>query len=142
MKTLLALIFLSSVSAVTPFIAVAQAQPALNKVVVQPPISRLPDAGARAFLQCRSCHTLARGQADMVGPNLAGFMGTRAGSHRPGFVYSPALRASTLVWNDATLDRWLENPAATIPGTTMAFIGMKKPETRAALIAYLKRETR
>lgn len=121
-------------------------QSVAGKAKAGPPAAALSiapqaDAGARAFLQCRSCHTLKRGQADLVGPNLYGFMGTRAGTHRPRFAYSSAAKNSNLVWTDASLDRWLDNPAATIPGTTMAFAGIRRAETRAALIAYLKRET-
>jgi cytochrome c len=99
------------------------------------------DPGARAFLQCRSCHTLKRGQADMVGPNLFGFFGTRVATHRPSFSYSAAARTSDVVWSDSNVDKWLEDPAAAIPGTSMAFAGIKRADTRAALIAYLKRQT-
>jgi len=100
------------------------------------------DLGARAFIQCRSCHNLKPHEPDEVGPNLAGFLGTRIATHRPNFKYSEAAKASPLVWTDANLDRWLEDPSATVPGTNMAFVGIKKAETRAALIEYLKRETR
>jgi cytochrome c len=60
----------------------------------------------------------------------------------PGYSYSAALKSSTLVWDEATLDRWLTNPAALVPGTAMAFAGLPKPEDRAALIAYLKHPAR
>jgi cytochrome c len=141
-KYLMPVAFLGFVLGATP--AIPQSIPSKAKTSVPAAsVSTAPqaDAGARAFLQCRSCHTLKRGQADLVGPNLYGFMGTRAGTHRPRFAYSSAAKNSNLVWTDASLDRWLENPAATIPGTTMAFAGIRRAETRAALIAYLKRET-
>jgi cytochrome c len=98
--------------------------------------------GARAFIQCRSCHTLKPQQGDQIGPNLAGFFGRQITTNRPEFKYSEAAKGSKLVWNEANLDLWLENPSGLIPGTTMAFVGIAKPETRAALIAYLKKETR
>lgn len=101
-----------------------------------------PDLGARAFLQCRSCHNLKPGQPDTVGPNLAGVFGTRIGSNRPAFAYSDASKASSIVWTDANMDRWLENPAAVVPGSSMAFAGISNADTRAALIVFLRRETR
>jgi cytochrome c2/uncharacterized protein (DUF1330 family) len=100
------------------------------------------DLGARAFLQCRSCHNLKPGQPDTVGPNLAGSIGARFGANRPAFNYSDAAKASMIVWTDATLDRWLENPAAVVPGSKMAFAGIKSADARTALIEFLKRETR
>lgn len=101
-----------------------------------------PDLGARAFLSCRSCHNLKPSQPDTIGPNLAGFLGTRMGTNRPAYNYSDAAKASTVVWTDATLDRFLERPSAVVPGSRMAFAGISSPEMRAALIAYLGRETR
>jgi len=101
-----------------------------------------PDLGARAFLQCRSCHNLKSGQPDTVGPNLAGVFGTRIGSNRPAYAYSDASKGSNIVWTDANMDRWLENPAAVVPGSSMAFAGISSPDSRAALIAFLRRETR
>ena len=101
-----------------------------------------PDLGARAFLQCRSCQNLKSGQPDTVGPNLAGVFGTRIGSNRPAFAYSDASKASSIVWTAANMDRWLENPAAVVPGSSMAFAGISNADTRAALIVFLRRETR
>ena len=101
-----------------------------------------PDLGARAFLQCRSCHNLKSGQPDTVGPNLAGVFGTRIGSNRPAYAYSDASKGSNIVWTDANMDRWLENPAAVVPGSSMAFAGISSPDARSALIAFLRRETR
>jgi cytochrome c len=54
---------------------------------------------------------------------------------------SPALKASRTVWTDAALDAWLERPTTVIPGTKMAFVGLPRPEDRAALIAWVKQAT-
>lgn len=100
-----------------------------------------PNAGARAWLACRSCHTLKAGEPNKIGPNLAGIAGARAAT-RPGFTYSPALKESRLVWTDANLDSWLALPGKLVPGSRMAFAGIKDPASRAALIAYIKTEAR
>ncbi len=122
----------------------ATAQAGTGPATEPPPqaLTAVRDLGARAFLQCRACHNLKPGQPDTVGPNLAGSFGARFGANRPAFNYSDAAKASMVVWNDTSLDRWLENPAAVVPGSKMAFAGIKSPDTRAALIEFLKRETR
>lgn len=98
-------------------------------------------AGQRQFLRCGACHTIAAGAPNKVGPNLNGVAGRKAAA-APGFTYSAALKASGIVWTDAALDKWLTRPSALVPGTTMAFAGLAKPEDRAALIAYLKRTSK
>ena len=97
-----------------------------------------PVAGARTFGQCRSCHTATAAAPDGIGPNLFGVYNSKAGTRRKGYAYSPAVKKSKLVWNDTTLDRWLTNPAATVPGTKMAFIGLQRKPMRDNVIAYLK----
>lgn len=99
-----------------------------------------PD-GKRLYVRCQACHTTAAGQPNKVGPNLNGFYGKKAAT-RPGFRYSPALTKSNVKWDDKTLDAWLTRPSKLVPGTTMAFPGMTKPEERAAMIAYLKSATK
>lgn len=75
-----------------------------------------------------------------MGPNLHGLFGRKAGSVQ-GFAYSEAMKASGIVWDAKTLDRYLAAPTATVPGTRMvAKVG--NPARRAALIAYLKAETK
>jgi cytochrome c len=95
-----------------------------------------PSKGAAAFSQCKSCHTVEAG-VNRVGPSLAGIVGSHA-SKVPGFRYSPANVASNITWTEQELYDYLENPRAKIPGTTMAFVGIKDSQKRADLIAYLK----
>jgi len=92
-------------------------------------------AGGMAFVQCADCHS--PGASDGVGPGLKGVFGRRAGS-KDGFVYSPALAQSTLVWDAATLDAFLADPRRVAPGTTMAWPGDGDAKERADLIAYLR----
>jgi len=93
--------------------------------------------GKRLFLQCQACHALQAGAPGTVGPSLGGVVGRKAGSIE-GYSYSPALRASGLVWNAATLDQWLEQPNVLVPGTKMIFAGVANPADRAALVAFLE----
>ena len=96
--------------------------------------------GKRLFLRCTACHTVSAKAPGKVGPHLEGIVGRKAGSIA-GFGYSPAMKGAKIVWNEATLDKWLQRPQSVVPGTTMAFAGLTKPEDRKALIAYLKKPT-
>lgn len=86
--------------------------------------------------RCFACHSL---DADRVGPRHRGVYGRKAGGVA-GFGYSPALRNAQVVWNDATLDRWLSDPQKLIPGQRMNF-RVARTEDRADIIAYLKQES-
>ena len=99
------------------------------------------DRGKTLFKRCRTCHTLEKDGRHKVGPNLFGLIGETSGQ-KPGFNYSKAMKASGLVWTEENLSSYIERPAKFIPGNTMAFPGIRKPEDRALLIAYLKKETR
>lgn len=99
-----------------------------------------PEKGKVLFLQCRACHSLEAGGANKVGPNLHGVFGRKAGL-APGFGYSEAFTQASIVWSAETLDAWLARPSDFLPGNRMVFVGIRKPEDRANLIAFLKRET-
>jgi cytochrome c len=90
--------------------------------------------GEAVYARCLGCHALSY---DRTGPRHCGLFGRRAGSV-PGFAYSDAMKASDIIWASRTLDRFLENPARTIPGTSMGYAGIAEPAERASLIAYLK----
>lgn len=105
----------------------AQAQPQSGDVA----------RGAGVFENCVACHSLAPAH-NMTGPSLAGIWGRKAGSLKSFDRYSSALKASTVVWDDRTLDAWLESPQRFIPGTRMTFAGMSDARQRADVIAFLK----
>jgi cytochrome c len=92
--------------------------------------------GKIVFLECQGCHAIAPGGPTLVGPDLAGVYGRKAGT-LPGYDYSSALKSSGLVWTAANLDAWLTAPATLVPGTKMAFAGIASPALRADVIAYL-----
>lgn len=93
--------------------------------------------GAAIYDRCIACHALAY---DRTGPRHCGLFGRRAGGVQ-GFAYSPAMAAATFTWNAETLDRFLENPTRTLPGTTMGYAGIADPRERADLIAWLRQAT-
>ena len=93
-------------------------------------------AGNRTWKLCQSCHLTAEGAGNLVGPNLHGLFGRQVASE-PGFDYSPALKAETFTWTPEQLDQWLANPRTFVPGNRMSFSGVRKPEDRLAVIAYL-----
>lgn len=97
-----------------------------------------PATAARpvAFAQCQSCHAVEPGK-NGIGPSLAGVFGAKAG-HEPSFAYSTAMRESGLTWDEATLDSYLKDPRGTVPGTKMAYAGLKDDARRAELIEWLK----
>ena len=85
-----------------------------------------------------ACHAIDR---DRTGPRHEGLIGRRVGSV-PGFAYSPAMKkagAAGMVWDEATLDKFLENPTRFLPGTRMGYAGIKNAQERADLIAFLKK---
>ena len=93
--------------------------------------------GAKIFQACMACHTTAPG-VHMTGPSLAAVWGHKAGT-TPGFArYSEAIQHANVVWNEATLDKWLANPSAFIPGTSMAFPSLRESNARQDVIAYLR----
>ena len=92
--------------------------------------------GEQVFAQCKTCHVAEEG-VNRVGPSLWGIIGRTAGSIA-NFKYSPANKNSGLVWSEEQMFTYLEAPQKTMPGTYMAFAGLKKPQDRADVIAYLK----
>jgi cytochrome c len=96
-----------------------------------------PAKGEAQFKKCASCHSIDKGGAAGIGPNLYGIVGAKH-ANAPGFGYSDALKATgDKVWDWQGLAVWLANPKQYIPGNKMSFAGISKPEDRANLIAYL-----
>ena len=97
--------------------------------------------GQRVFnQQCRACHTLEKGGASTVGPNLHGVFGRKAGTAE-GFAFSDAMKKSGIVWDETTMADYNHDPKAKVPGTKMVFNGIKQPAQLADLVAYLKQAT-
>lgn len=117
-------------------IACLLATVALPAVAGGPPAGD-PARGEAIYGRCLACHALAYNR---TGPRHCGLFGRRAGSV-PDFAYSPAMAHAKIVWNEKTLDRFLANPTAMVPGTAMGYAGIPDPRERADLIAWLRRTT-
>lgn len=85
---------------------------------------------------CSSCHVVAKDGPKRLGPSLFGIVGRKAGTVE-GFRYSDANKNSGVTWTPDVLNTYLADPKKFIPGTNMAFAGLKKDEERADVIAYL-----
>ncbi|MGD9804775.1 MAG: cytochrome c family protein [Hyphomicrobiaceae bacterium] len=93
--------------------------------------------GADVFKKCRACHQVGENAKNAVGPELNGVIGRKAGSVA-GFNYSDANKSSGVVWDEATFANYIKDPRAAMPGTKMAFAGIKDPEDVKDLLAFLK----
>ncbi len=95
-----------------------------------------PVAGEKAYAVCKACHQVGETAKNVIGPKLNGIVGSPAGAVE-GFKYSDAMKNSGLTWDAATLTEYLKNPKAKLPGTKMAFAGLKDDTKLADVIAYL-----
>lgn len=131
---------------VTPETADAPAEVA--EIAADSPFADLPAPyntadyarGRRTFKLCVSCHLVEEGAGHRVGPNLHGFFGKEIGTAE-GFAYSDALIEADFVWTPEELEDWLANPRTYLPGNRMSFSGVRRPDDRTAVIAYLMVET-
>lgn len=114
----------------------AETAPVVKTASALTPMER----GARLYKRCRACHTLEDGGKHKVGPNLWNIYGAKAGS-KDGFNYSKVMAASEIIWDDTTLDAYIEKPSAFMKGNRMSFVGIKKAKDREALLLYMKAKT-
>lgn len=99
--------------------------------------------GSILFLQCRACHSLTPGNSEgKLGPSLHGVFGRTSGSAEHYENYSTALREMAVVWDRQTMNQWLANPSAMVPGTTMVFSGISDEKQRELLVRYLEKVTK
>jgi cytochrome c2 len=99
--------------------------------------------GERAYQKCYACHALEPGRSEFGGPSLHQIVGKPVAAE-PGFGYSAALRGFAAVeprWTRELLDRFIADPEALVPGTSMTFHGIADADERSALIAYLEAQT-
>lgn len=96
-----------------------------------------PAKGEAVFKKCTSCHTIAAGGANGIGPNLHGVMGEPIGTGHGGFAFSDALKTHGGSWDWKNFDAWIHNPKKFAPGTKMSFPGLSSAEDRANLAVYL-----
>jgi cytochrome c len=120
----------------------ADGKPIVRKAKEVAPLSelmKLADVkrGAKFFKKCASCHTVGRGEATKVGPNLFGIIGKKRAANS-GFKYSKAMKAKGGSWNRESVNEFITKPKNYLPGTKMAFSGLRKPQQRADVILFLE----
>jgi cytochrome c len=110
---------------------------ALTGVVLTSVVLADSDAerGARRFEECVACHALEKDK-ESVGPSLYGVFGRKAGAGAD-FRYSPALKRSGITWDQASIDTFIADPQAAVPGNRMPYAGIADAAARADLVAYL-----
>ncbi len=94
-------------------------------------------AGEKVFVQCKACHQIGENAKNAVGPILNGLFGRKSGTIE-GYSYSSANKNSGITWDEATFREYIKDPRAKIPGTKMAFPGLKDPRQIDDIVAYLK----
>jgi len=94
-------------------------------------------AGEQSFRKCGPCHSVGEDARNKVGPELNGLDGRKSGTVE-GYSYSAANKAANITWNEASFKEYIQAPAAKVPGTKMAFAGIKNEKEIANLWGYLK----
>lgn len=96
-----------------------------------------PDDGAKVFKKCLACHSIEKGGANKVGPNLYNTVGNHF-AHMEGFAYSEPVKGHGGTWGYDELNHWLTSPRAYIPGNKMGFAGLPDAQDRANVILYMR----
>lgn len=94
-------------------------------------------AGAKTFTACKACHQIGENAKNAVGPELNGLIGRKAGSVS-GYSYSTANKDSGIIWDEPTFREYIKDPKAKLPGTKMAYAGLKDEQKVNDLVAFLK----
>ena len=94
-------------------------------------------AGEKVFKKCKACHVI-ESEKNKTGPHLVNVVGRKAGTVESFKKYSKAIVAADIIWDETSLDGYLEKPKKYLKGTRMAFAGLRKKEDRDNVIAYLK----
>jgi cytochrome c len=94
-------------------------------------------AGEQSFRKCGPCHSVGEDARNKIGPVLNGIDGRKSGT-APDYNYSEANKKAEITWNEATFKEYIQNPMTRVPGTKMAFAGIKNDAEIANLWAYLK----
>ena len=123
----------------------AAAPSASDKPAVIEPISGLlaaadVDHGAKVAKQCQACHNFVKGGPNMVGPNMWGVVGGPH-AHVPSFSYSEAMKKFPGTWDYESINKMIASPSGYLPGTKMAFAGLKKQQDRVDVIAWLRQQS-
>lgn len=100
-------------------------------------LAQSAEKGERVFAQCRACHQIGETAKNLVGPQLNGVFGRKTGTVE-GYGYTEANKNANITWDEATFREYMLDPKGKIPGTKMAFAGIKNPQQITDLIAYLK----
>lgn len=112
---------------------VEEAEPAIETLLASADVA----SGEKIFKKCASCHDVAKGGPNKVGPGLYGIVGNDIAMH-DGFAYSDALTGKEGAWTFEALNGFLKKPREWAPGTKMGFAGLRKIEDRADVIVYLR----
>ncbi|WP_417668375.1 c-type cytochrome [Roseibium sp.] len=121
--------------------APAEEAPAIEPIGVRLASASAAD-GEKVAKKCAACHSFDQGGANKVGPALWDVVGRKPGGHE-GFAYSAAMVAfgeTNPAWTFEELEGFLIKPKEHVPGTSMGFAGLRKPEERANMIAYLREQ--
>jgi len=94
------------------------------------------EAGRKLFARCAGCHQVGPNAVNIFGPQLNGVLGRKAGGVA-GYAYSPALKASTLVWDERNLAAFIRDSEAVVPGNKMRFMNFMSEQQASDIVAYL-----